>query len=135
MNNSAIERRVLIVDDNIEAAELLQMLLDLEGYQTQIAYGGQEGLLLADSFKPNAVCSDVGMPGMSGLEFARHLRKNEHTKNALLIAISGWTDTDTRADTCQAGFDYHFAKPTPIDQISNVLHQFFQKLDANRGVS
>jgi len=119
-------RRVLIVDDNEEAAELLEMLLAVEGYDTRVAFSGEEGLNTAESFKPHVVCSDIGMPGMSGIEFGRALRASGYANNVLLLAIAGWNDVDTATDIIQAGFDYHFAKPVPSSSISNCLHKFFK---------
>lgn len=118
--------RVLIVDDNEEAAELLQMLLNLEGYDTRLALSGKDGLITAESFKPHVVCADIGMPGMSGLEFGRALRTSRHSNNSLLLAVTGWSDIDTASDIIRAGFDHHFAKPVKSNAISDCLDKFFR---------
>ncbi|RYF46156.1 MAG: response regulator [Cytophagaceae bacterium] len=118
-------RRVLIVDDNEEAAELLQMLLVLEGYETRLAFSGAEGLATAESFRPHVICSDIGMPEMSGIEFGHALRASSYANNILLLAITGWSDVDTAADIIRAGYDYHFAKPVPSNSISDCLNKFF----------
>lgn len=117
--------RVLVVDDNEEAAELMQLLLNFEGYDTKLAFGGVEGLDTVESFKPHVICSDIGMPGMSCLEFGRALRASSHSKNVLLVAITGWNDIDTASDIVRAGFDFHFAKPVQVESVSRCLSKYF----------
>jgi CheY-like chemotaxis protein len=119
--------RVLIVDDNDEAADLLQMLLNLEGYETATANSGKSGLASAEAFRPHVICSDIGMPEMSGVELARKLRQSPHSSNALLIAITGWNDLDNATEITRAGFDLHRAKPVSFDEVSRHIRTFFER--------
>jgi two-component system CheB/CheR fusion protein len=73
------------------------------------------------------VCSDIGMPEMSGIEFARKLRQSGHSNNALLIAITGWNDVDNATEITRAGFDLHLAKPVPFDDVSHHIRTFFER--------
>lgn len=126
MKSNHTARRILVVDDNDEAAELLQILLNLDGYEAIVALSGTEGLKAAASFQPHVICSDIGMPGMSGIEFAKEVRKSQHSNKAFLIAVSGWNDIDTANATKSAGFDLHLGKPVSYEEISTYIRKFFE---------
>jgi DNA-binding response OmpR family regulator len=127
MSSARTPGRILIVDDNDEAADLLQMLLNLEGYDTATANSGKDGLHSAETFRPHVICSDIGMPEMSGVEFGRKLRQSTHSSNALLIAITGWNDIDNATEITRAGFDLHLAKPVSFDEVSRHIRTFFER--------
>ncbi len=103
-------RRILVVDDNHDAAETLSMLLNLEGHDTRVANDGESALTAAAEFLPDTVFLDIGLPGMNGYETARHLRE-AHGKPLRLIALTGWGAEEDRRRAHEAGFDGHLVKP------------------------
>jgi signal transduction histidine kinase len=114
-------RRILIVDDNRDAADMLCALLSRLGATVAVAYGGSAALAEVDSFKPDAVLLDIGMPEMDGYEVARRIRA-EHIDDApQLIALTGWgQDQDYRRSEL-AGFDHHLVKPPNIERLRSLL--------------
>jgi CheY-like chemotaxis protein len=113
--------RVLVVDDNRDAADCQAMLLRLWGHQAQIAYSGHEAIDLAKSFQPQVVILDICMHGMHGGEVARHFRQNDALKGALIIAITGHPSNDTRVVAWQDYFDAVLSKPSGMVQIQGLL--------------
>jgi len=103
--------RILIVDDNRDAADSLGMILRIKGSDVRIAYDGREALAVAREFRPTVVLLDIGLPSMSGYDVARELRKLAETADALLIATTGWSQPSDRERSRQAGFDHHLVKP------------------------
>lgn len=127
--DSEISRfRVLVVDDNIEAAEILQMLLEMSGYEVRRVSSGEDGLIEADIFKPHAVISDIRMPGMDGLEMAAALRRRYGSSKLLLIAVSGYSAQEVKTSFNDAGFDSYFPKPVCYDEISSRLSSYISHL-------
>ncbi|MFJ1466841.1 response regulator [Massilia orientalis] len=109
--------RIVVIDDNVDAADMFGWLLEAEGYPTRIAYSGHAGLDLVAAFSPHVVFCDLGMPCMSGYEFASLLRARATVPQPLLVAVSGWGDDRTRTRTRAAGFDVHLVKPTRFPDI------------------
>ncbi|QEL20228.1 hybrid sensor histidine kinase/response regulator [Limnoglobus roseus] len=107
--------RVLIVDDNVDAAESLAMLLGIEGHTTRIAHDGPSALPLAAQFDPHVVLLDIGLPGLDGFQVAQTLRAASQFEKVFLIALTGWGQDSDRAKSRAAGFDLHLVKP--IDPI------------------
>ena len=108
---NAVARRVLVADDNVDAAQTLAMILNVAGYETQITHDGPSTLTSAATFRPQVIFLDIGMPGMDGYETARQLRKLPGSARALLVAVTGYSqDTDRRRAT-EAGFDHYLIKP------------------------
>jgi PAS domain S-box-containing protein len=103
--------RVLVLEDNIDSADMLRVMLELDGYNVEIASDGTVGLAAADVFKPNVVLCDIGLPGMSGYEVALALRANPAFNATRLIALSGYGQEEDRRRSREAGFDFHLAKP------------------------
>ena len=112
--------RVLVVDDNEDAASSLAALLSHEGHEVRVAHGGEEALALAFEFEPEAVLLDIGMPGMNGLEVARELRRRMGT-GVRLIAVTGWGQAQDRELTREAGFDFHLTKPVDQAEVESLL--------------
>jgi CheY-like chemotaxis protein len=121
VNCSPIKRRVLIVDDNVQAAESLSIIVGLWGHETRMAYRGIEAIEFAADFRPEAVLLDIGLPGIDGCEVARRLRATPGLHDVLLIAITGYGRDEDRERTKQAGFDRHFIKPLDLDGLERLL--------------
>jgi PAS domain S-box-containing protein len=103
--------RILVVDDNRDAADTMAMMLELMGHEARTAYDGLEALETADSFRPTVVLLDIGMPRMNGYEVASHIRQKPWGKGATLIAITGWGQETDKRRALEAGFDHHLTKP------------------------
>ena len=109
--STSAPRRVLVVDDNIDAADSFATMLALAGHQVRAAYSGVEALAVADEFAPAVVFCDIGMPGMTGYDVARRLRADGKFARARLVAVTGWGSDEDRRRALEAGFDLHLAKP------------------------
>lgn len=121
-NASDLRRaRVLVADDNRDAAESLGMVLRFVGYEVAIAFNGADALALAAQHRPAAAIIDIGMPGMSGHEVARRMRLEAWGRNAVLIALTGWGQDQDKQAAKAAGFDEHLTKPVDPDQVERVL--------------
>lgn len=104
-------KRVLVVDDNVDAADTLGMLMRSLGHEAKVVYDGMQALRAADEFRPDVVLLDIGLPGISGYEVARRLRSGKAGQSAKIIAITGWGQDADRARAREAGFDLHLVKP------------------------
>jgi PAS domain S-box-containing protein len=113
--------RVLVIDDNVDAAESLAALLRLGGHEVREAHGGLDGLRIAAEFQPDVVLLDLGMPGMNGLEVARELRTRRAGSETYLVAVTGWGQNEDRQRTRDAGFDVHLTKPVDPDELDGLL--------------
>lgn len=114
-------KRVLVVDDNRDAAQSLGTLLRLLGADVYVAYNGPDALIALGEHKPTAVVLDIGMPGMDGHEVARRIRELSEFQDVTLIALTGWGQEDDRRRSEQAGFDYHLIKPADIGALQVLL--------------
>jgi CheY-like chemotaxis protein/nitrogen-specific signal transduction histidine kinase len=120
----ATERRVLIVDDNNDAAETLCMLVEsLGGNQVRTASSGEQALETARELRPDVVLLDLGMPGMDGYEVARRMRQESWGRDATIIAVTGWGQEEHRRLTKEAGFDRHLTKPADAEEIEALLDE------------
>jgi two-component system CheB/CheR fusion protein len=117
----AAVRRVLVVDDNVDAAESLTMLLRLSGHDVRIAHNGPQALQAAGVFRPEAVILDIGLPGMNGYEVARQLREQPGMDQAVIVAVTGYGQEDDRLRSREAGFDHHLTKPVSPDRLQEVI--------------
>jgi PAS domain S-box-containing protein len=117
----ATSLRILIADDNSDAAEILSLLLQASGHVTGVAYNGHDALNLASDFRPDVIFLDIGMPGMNGYEVAKALRQRPQMAKVVLIALTGWGGEQDRAMSNQAGFDHHLIKPVDLDAIEVLL--------------
>jgi CheY-like chemotaxis protein len=121
--------RVLLAEDNADAAEVLRMLLEGFGYRVTVAATGPAAVDAARTERPDALLCDIGLPGMSGYEVARTLRADPTFANMLMIAITGYGAPEDRQEASAAGFDLHFAKP--MDPM--LLLGELRKLEHGRG--
>ena len=113
--------RILVADDNRDSADSMAAMLSLMGFETAVAYDGDEALQVASALRPHAAILDIGMPRLSGEEVARRLRADEQSRDMMLIALSGWGRDDDRRRTSEAGFDHHLVKPLDIDALVELL--------------
>ncbi len=113
--------RVLVVDDNRDAADTLSALLDLLGHNAQVANDGRAALDAMQDFRPQVVFLDIGMPGMNGYEVAEAIRNDRRFDQPLLVALTGWGGEDNRQRTSAAGFDLHLTKPVDLGAIEKML--------------
>ena len=117
----ATAHRILVVDDNIDAAESLGMVLDLLGANVRVVNSGAEALAVMASYAPTVVVLDIGMPVMDGYEVARRIRADRSFDDVTLIAMTGWGQDEDRRRTRAEGFDHHLIKPPDIVALQSVL--------------
>lgn len=115
-------RRIVLIDDNVDAAESLAMLLRLKGHEVHIAYDGPSGVALALKTDPDCVLVDIGLPGIDGYAVAKRLRAQER-EGTLLVALTGYSQSEDRLKSEQAGFDHHLVKPVAQDVLEDVLRE------------
>jgi len=113
--------RVLVIDDIPDVADVLKMLLDLEGFETRVAYSGAVALESAREFRPDVVICDIGLPEMDGHEIARRLRHDPDFAPATLIALTGWGTEGEVRRTRESGFDFHLVKPVDANALLELL--------------
>jgi signal transduction histidine kinase/ActR/RegA family two-component response regulator len=113
--------RVLVVDDNRDAAQSLGMLLKLLGAEVRIVNDGPSALAILPIYRPSVVLLDIGMPGMDGYEVARRIRQQSEWRELMLIALTGWGQEDDRHRTAEAGFDHHLIKPADITALQTLF--------------
>ena len=122
---ASARRRILIADDNQDAAESLAMLLELAGHEVRVAHLGQAAVSLAQVFRPNIALLDIGMPDLSGYEVAQLLRKEPWATGIQLIAVTGWGQENDRRRALEAGFDRHLTKPIDPHQLEEFMASQF----------
>src|SRR6185436_11108059 len=131
--NSAVkgdDARVLVVDDNEDAADSLATLLNVLGYTVRVAYDGPDAIAAADEFRPDAALLDIGLPKLSGYDIARHMRSTRG-EDVLLVAITGWGQEDDRRKAREAGFDHHFTKPADFEQLLQLIDRELKERSAH----
>jgi two-component system CheB/CheR fusion protein len=114
-------RRVLVIEDNVDAARSLADVLELLGYQVRVALDGRTGIALAHELAPDVVVCDLGLPDVDGYQVARTVRRDASLQRTRLIALSGYARPEDRERSRAAGFDAHLAKPAPLEQLTALL--------------
>ena len=126
-------RRILIVDDNVQAADSLGRLMsEVFGQEARVAYDGMKALETAESFLPHLILLDLQMVGMDGYEVAMRLREHPQCSTALIVAVTGWGHEEDRRRSREMGFDLHLVKPVTASDLRAVLIDLKSKLDAQR---
>jgi CheY-like chemotaxis protein len=114
-------RRILIVDDNVDAADSLVMILRLDGHEAEAVYSAHDALERAAALKPHVALLDIGLPKMNGYELAQHLRTQPDLRDIRLIALTGYGQDDDRERTRAAGFDDHLVKPAELALLQKAI--------------
>jgi PAS domain S-box-containing protein len=118
---AGVPHRILVVDDNIDAAMTLNALLETLGHETCVVYDGLSALQKAVEFRPDIVMLDIGMPGLDGYEVARRLQSLKKERPFRIVAVTGWDQETDRAKSREAGFDLHLVKPVDLDELARAL--------------
>ena len=121
ITRTASAARILVVDDLAASAETLMTLLEMEGFVVKCASEGMAALKIAEDFRPDVVLLDIGLPGMNGFEVAHRLRTQPESRDALLIALTGYGEAESRSRSAQAGFDFHMVKPADVNLLLSML--------------
>jgi PAS domain S-box-containing protein len=115
------ERHILVIEDNLDAAETLAEVLELEGHRVDLARDGASGIAMARELKPDIVICDLGLPDIDGYEVARVLRLDAELRSIRLIALSGYAQPEDKLRAREAGFDAHLGKPSPVSSLTTLL--------------
>jgi CheY-like chemotaxis protein len=117
----AAARRVLVVDDLRDSADSLSVLLQTLGHDVRTVYGGEAAVQMAESFRPEAIFLDLGMPVVDGFEVCRRVRQQSWGQRVVIVAVSGWGQAEDRRRTAEAGFDHHLIKPADTATVVMLL--------------
>jgi PAS domain S-box-containing protein len=120
-SGQGLRRRILVVDDNVDAANALRYLLENEGHEVKVAGDGPAGLALARDFRPDFLLLDIGLPRMNGYEIAKQVREDKTLCNVTIIAITGYGQASDRACASAAGFDHHLTKPVEFQSLQTLF--------------
>jgi PAS domain S-box-containing protein len=120
-NRNAPAYRILVVDDNVDSAESMALLLEMEGQDVRTAYDGPGAIEVAGIFQPHIVLLDIGLPGMSGHEVAVHLRERLEMRKTVLVALTGYGQPEDRQRSIEAGFDHHLTKPIDYEVLGALV--------------
>ncbi len=115
--------RILVVDDNRDSAETLSMLLELMGHEMSVAYDGEQALVMAKEIKPDVVLLDIGLPKLNGYEVAQQIRQEPWGSDPILVAITGWGQTEDKDLSRESGFDHHLVKPVDHDHLLQLIQK------------
>ncbi len=113
--------RILVIDDNENCAKVMMWTIETFGHTCKMAHDGVSAIALAESFLPDIVFSDIGLPGMNGYDICKAMRNIPALKNTIFVAQTGWGQREHMDRSKAAGFDYHLVKPVSIDALKNIL--------------
>jgi two-component system CheB/CheR fusion protein len=126
-NGEAVRRigrlRVLVVDDNLDSARSMSLLLKLWGHESEVAPDGPAAIERAAALRPHVVLLDIGLPGMSGYDVARELRRRPESAGAMIVAVTGYGQSEDRQRSAAAGFDHHLVKPVDPSAVERLLDE------------
>jgi CheY-like chemotaxis protein/two-component sensor histidine kinase len=114
-------RRFLVVDDNVDSAASLAMLLSISGHETHVAHDGEQAIEAAERYRPDVILLDIGLPKMNGYDACRYIRAQDWGQSMVLIALTGWGQDDDRSRSSEAGFDHHMVKPADYNLLMTLL--------------
>lgn len=121
------DRKILVVDDNTDAADSLCEALQMLGHIAEVAYDGPSALRIAQAFQPDLALLDIGLPAMDGYELGQQLRASSSNASLKLVALTGYSQETERRRTAAAGFDRHLVKPIDFDRLQAVIEELFPK--------
>jgi len=130
-SSAVVPKRYLVVDDNEDAAEMLSLLLEMEGHETRKACDGVEAVKRAEEFKPDIVLLDIGLPRLNGYEACRAIREKSKEAPPVIIAITGWGQADDRRKATEAGFNGHLVKPVDYEALKDILRSINSQNEAS----
>jgi PAS domain S-box-containing protein len=113
--------RVLVVDDNLDSADSLAMLLRIMGHDSKIAHDGEQALAVAEQYRPDIAILDIGLPKVNGYDLAKQLRQQPWAKDAVLVALTGWGQEQHRRRSAESGFNHHLTKPVEFNVLEDIL--------------
>ena len=113
-------KRILVVDDNVDAAESAGEILRLLGNEVSIVHDGLAAVSAVDDWQPDVVLLDIGLPGIDGYEVAKRVRQSDHGKGVMLVALTGWGQDQDKQRTSDFGFDQHWVKPVGIEKLKEI---------------
>jgi len=116
-----MSQRVLIVDDNRDAADALGRLINSSGYEVKVVYNGEAGLTETVDFQPDMVLLDIGMPGLDGYETVREIRRRRSDVHLIVVAVTAWSGAEDKRRAYDSGFDLHVAKPMSRQTLDELL--------------
>jgi CheY-like chemotaxis protein len=116
-------RRILVVDDNRDAAESLGMVLTLMGNEVRTADDGLAAVEAAEEYRPDLILLDIGLPKLNGYEACRRIRERPWSEGVVIVALTGWGQADDRRRSHEAGFDHHLVKPVDVTDLTKLLAQ------------
>ena len=114
-------RRILVVDDSVNAADSLGYLVEVSGHEVRIASDGEAGVAVARQFQPDMVMMDIGMPKLNGYEAASRIRQQPWARAMVLVALIGWGQADHRRKSANAGFNHHLVKQIDMDELIKLV--------------
>lgn len=129
VNNSPQRFRILVVDDNHDSALSLAMMLSIMGHETRTAHDGESAVTTAESFLPEVVLLDIGLPKLNGYEVAQRIRENTWGKAMFLIAVTGWGQEEDRQRSSEVGLNVHMVKPVEPAALERLLTELPQNQD------
>jgi CheY-like chemotaxis protein len=121
--------RILIADDNRDAAMALEIMLQIEGFETATAFDGLQAVEVAEQFHPNILILDISMPGLTGYQVARRVRQCGWATDSKILALTAWSDASARTNAKQSGFDFFLVKPFQPDGFIELLENVLQDRD------
>jgi CheY-like chemotaxis protein len=113
--------RILVVDDNQDAADMLAHWLKQYGFETRAVYGGEQAIDLVEEFEPDMVLLDIGMPGLNGFETASRLRAKRTNVHLIVVALTGYSSVDAKEQAYASGFDLHICKPMTAEKLQELI--------------
>lgn len=119
----SVRRRIVVIEDNADAAESLKLLLELNGHEVHVSEDGPEGLKVIHDVRPDVVLCDIGLPGMDGYEVARKVREDDTVAGVFLVALTGYGQEKDARNAERAGFDVHLTKPVDLEGLERLMQR------------
>jgi CheY-like chemotaxis protein len=116
--------RILMIDDNVDVVDSISLFLEMSGHQVETANNGEQGILTAQSFAPDIILLDIGLPDIDGYQVAKKLREQPCTQGVLIIAMSGYAPNRDNQSTQPDHFDHYLVKPAKISELQNLINNF-----------